>query len=255
MSEGFILSILSLFLLAISTSMMKWVSFRRSDLKVSYEFFYSPTLSVRTYRRASQATKDDIKTLMLRFILCWTLVWLIWPTWRSFISHHDLLCINYLAALPLVLAVYTFEATLKLAVLFGTRKSVPSLLNEPWKAKNLAEFWGHRWNTWVNDWMEQVFIKRRSAWANFAWAFVFSGIWHEYFLWAPTRILSDFSGKKDQAMPGLLLGYFLIQFIGTAIDRRMGRTNKFRRIWMWAVVIGPLPLFLNDSTLMILLLK
>jgi len=255
MLEGIILSSLSVVLLVISASIMKWISYRDTHTKVPHEFLFLPILSVRTWRRARPATNHDVWSVGSSFVLCWIFIFLLWPTWRYFIGIHDILLINYSAIIPLILAVYTFESTLRFASILGTGKRLPPLLSEPWKSKSLAEFWGHRWNTWVNDWMEEIFLKKRFRMTNAVWAFAFSGIWHEYFMWLPTYVLSDLQCKSDKGLPGLLLGYFLIQFIGTAIDRGISRANKFRRIWCWVVVIGPIPLFLNDSTLKIFLLK
>jgi hypothetical protein len=130
-------------------------------------------------------------------------------------------------------------------------REIPPHHVSPLLARNVAEFWGSRWNTWFSDWCRQVllrpFTRRYGAiWGIFA-VFLYSGVWHELVINVPALVFGGF-----HFLGGMLL-YFLLQPVGILIDRAVFRPDQrvLRRLWLFVVVALPSPLVLNEAMLRI----
>ncbi|MEX1099723.1 MAG: MBOAT family protein [Bacteriovoracaceae bacterium] len=122
----------------------------------------------------------------------------------------------------------------------------PDLHNHPYLSKNLSEFWGKRWNTWVRDWLAQT-SKRlaRSREQRTFLAFVFSGIFHEIIIAVPFYF---YTGENDF---GLMTSFFFLQYLGVALDKKLlsKKSPALRKPFMWAALLLPMPLFINPAVL------
>jgi hypothetical protein len=94
------------------------------------------------------------------------------------------------------------------------------LFNNPFCSLTPVEFWGRRWNTWINDLLHRyVFLPaggRRHPLRGLLAAFAVSGAWHE--------VLADVATLKFN---GAMLGYFLLQGGLVAIT---SRSQPYRRL-------------------------
>jgi alginate O-acetyltransferase complex protein AlgI len=122
------------------------------------------------------------------------------------------------------------------------------MMDAPWRATRLGEFWGRRWNSAFADWAKHcVFAhvqKRWGVWPATVAVFLVSGVVHEAVITWPAR--GAYGGPMT---------YFLVQTLGLAaqkatwVRRRLSNTGQ---AWLTrAVVILPLPLlfprlFLED---------
>lgn len=114
----------------------------------------------------------------------------------------------------------------------------------PIRATSLSEFWSHRWNTAFADAARILILRPAAPALGLRWAtllvYLLSGLAHEVVVSVPAR--GGWGG------PTL---YFLIQGLGTTLERRFGpRAGTFIRGdqgWLWTLfwVIAPLPLLLH----------
>ena len=105
--------------------------------------------------------------------------------------------------------------------------------HNPIAARTPAEFWGKRWNTWVNHMLYRyVFLhaggRDRPARAVFA-AFTVSGLLHELIVFAGTGAFSGWMG-----------GFFLVQSVlvlATSHPRMRGLAQRLPRL-SWALTLA-----------------
>ena len=121
---------------------------------------------------------------------------------------------------------------------------VRPIMDRPWAAANLSEFWGRRWNRAFRDAASRLLVRPlvRRRWpvaVVFGLVFLVSGLIHDLVMSAPA---GGWGG------PTL---YFLIQAAGTAIQRS-GPVRRLRldrgwpgRLLAATVILGPLPLLFH----------
>jgi len=152
----------------------------------------------------------------------------------------------YLAIVPFWLLLEAIGGFCRLLWLpFGLL--VPAINRRPWRAATLADFWGNRWNRLFGDWLRQtVFrpLRRRPQSAALA-TFLVSGLLHELLVSVPLAVV------YGEHTWGWLTGYFLLQYLAMAVDRRFRLPPCGRRLLLWAAVLLPSPLVLNPGTLRI----
>jgi hypothetical protein len=117
-------------------------------------------------------------------------------------------------------------------------------------AKDLSDFWGRRWNTWVRDFFFTSLFQpmRRHPVSALLAIFFFSGVLHEAIIDVPFWC---FSGRN---LLGYQVLYFMIQSLGMLVDHQLS-DRVARRLLLWLVVLGPVPLMLNEAALGILQLQ
>ncbi|MEZ5963429.1 MAG: MBOAT family protein [Planctomycetota bacterium] len=147
------------------------------------------------------------------------------------------------APLPRLASLVLVFAGSSLAVHFGLFTWATALLRRlgfaaerlfraPWRATNLAEFWGRRWNLGFAELTALVVhrpLRRRLGRGPATWAaFLFSGVLHELAITLPAR------GGYGQ--PTL---YFAVQ----ALAFRVEQDHALRgRVWTWTCLLLPVPL-------------
>lgn len=119
---------------------------------------------------------------------------------------------------------------------------VTRIMQDPWAARSLDEFWGRRWNLAFSDVARTAFFRpvtrRWGAETGLLAAFLVSGLAHEWVISLPAG-----------AGWGLPTGYFLIQGIGALWQRRIRWTGFSARLLTVAFVILPLPLLFHGPFL------
>ena len=119
---------------------------------------------------------------------------------------------------------------------------LPSMMDRPWLALSLQEFWSRRWNGMVKRLLHDLVFRpmRRAgfqpAGASFA-AFCASGYLHAY----PLIMTVGLTWHVAQ-----VFAFFVIEAILVSVERlllpRLQLTAMWRRVWVFLAVVLPLPL-------------
>lgn len=116
----------------------------------------------------------------------------------------------------------------------------------PFFCGSLSEFWGRSWNPSVSQWLREQFHLRSSRKVmGLGAAFVFSGLWHEFIFTIPHYLFFQVNTF------GAMMIFFSLQFVGVVFEKRFLQTTPLfvRRAFMYLVVIGPVPLFIDPYML------
>lgn len=244
-----VVDVLFVLLVANLGFVMKLIAMFRCDgCGSNWQFILSPAAAPTSLRRKNPA--DSPVKLLGRVFLC-AIVFVVWEAiCRTLIErlglHGPLL--GYLAVPSIYLLGEGLGPLVALVgKVFGRR--FPFVLNAPLRSRNLAEFWGRRWNVWFSDWFRFVVfdrLRRRSVFALLL-VFLISGVMHE---WVINFSLWLVTGRS---LFGTQMVYFLIQGFGLLLDRRIAWVSAgMRRAFAWLVIIGPVPLTFNEGMLRIL---
>lgn len=119
--------------------------------------------------------------------------------------------------------------------------NVKPIMNAPWKAATLTEFWGKRWNMAFRDAAHKlIFIPLIRKFGPFKAAgavFAFSGIVHEAVISVPAN--GGYGGPFI---------YFVLQFAAIVLQRKYQVLNN--RYFTWLILILPLPLLFHQAFFM-----
>ena len=128
-----------------------------------------------------------------------TLAW--WPDLAAWVANAGLIFLGHFGLLEL----------LSCAWRSGGVHARP-LMDHPWMASSLADFWGRRWNTAFRDLAYRLVLvpvtRRVSSAAGLVAVFVFSGLIHDFVI--------SVSARGGYGLPTL---YFVIQAAGTLLQR------------------------------------
>ncbi|MBY0515607.1 MAG: membrane bound O-acyl transferase family-domain-containing protein [Bacteriovoracaceae bacterium] len=195
----------------------------------------TPQLSARTTSLVERITRQFF--FFLLSILSW------------WVLRFSSLSLAHYLALPLIwFSTEWLSATL---LLLTPARGIPFIHNAPWKSVGLRDFWGHRWNVWVSKWL--VVVTRKffplTATAQLWGGFFISGLFHELMFAYPYELAT---GKYSY---GLMMSYFLLQALGLSLERAYLRksTALTLRLWGWAWIIIPIPLFTHGALLTLFL--
>ena len=113
---------------------------------------------------------------------------------------------------------------------------VQPIMNAPWKARTLGEFWGPRWNRafsdWARVWIFRPFVRKLGVVGGTLAGFSSSGIAHEFVISLPAK--GGF---------GLPTVYFLLQGAGVLLQRR--HPISANPVTTIVCVLLPAPLLFN----------
>lgn len=122
---------------------------------------------------------------------------------------------------------------------------VTPLMNAPWRAASLANFWGDRWNRAFSliarIALFRPLVRRLGVTFGTFAGFLFSGIAHELVISLPSR--------AGWGWPTI---YFLVQGVGVIAERLLfkGSPRPFaHRVFTWAVILLPAPLLFHPPFL------
>jgi hypothetical protein len=209
----------------------------------------APALSITTWRRRQALERSDLRLLLLRaswILPAVTAAYVVLPALLSR-PRFSWPVRAYLAVVPFWLLTDAIGlATQLTCAMMGTH--IPALHRSPWRSDSLAHFWGRRWNRVCSDWFRETCLARLGHNPIVALAVIFSisGLAHEALVNVPLLIVYGTN------LLGSMLLYFLLQAAGIVIERRwLRRLRQTRRLFLWMVVLGPIPLVLNEGTLRI----
>lgn len=125
------------------------------------------------------------------------------------------------------------------------RRRIFPIHYRPLASPSLSEFWGRRWNLWVQDWIRDMGRPFRGHKTKIFASFLVSGLFHEAMVNFPHWVL------ERESYFGTMLGYFGIQGIGLYLDKKLFRHGPpmLRRLFGWLVVALPAPLFISVPAL------
>lgn len=213
-------------------------------------FWVAPSLCLPEWQGRRTISPGQGKQLAVRCCCLFGAVWGGYAVVMPSVAGLHWWLQGYAAIVPFWLLLESAQTVLQLAWL-PTGRLVPPFFVNPYRSGSLAEFWGRRWNRLFGCWLHQVCFKpfaRRPVIAA-AIAFTVSGFIHELVVTLPALLVDDETGKS---VAGLLLVYFLIQYIGLILGRRWLRGRPLAlRLQFLIIVLGPAPLVLNPATLSI----
>ena len=198
--------------------------------------------------RSQPAT--SIQPVVLRILMLSVLLlssyWVYWRLVHGFQLRGMLL--SYLAV-PCLFLMGEFLVAVETLLFLPGGLLLPALHRRPWVARSVADFWGNRWNLWFSDWFRYcVFsrLRRRPLFALFK-VFAISGLMHE---WVTNFTLYHVTGR---ALFGSMMIYFLLQAVGILAERRFLKGHpRLMTVFVWLIVLVPVPLVLNEGLLRVL---
>lgn len=197
--------------------------------------FGNPYVSVRSLRIVSPR---PLTSPWLSFLLHFTLMLIIIVSVKEFLSP-----ISYIDRILLGGSVFFFTETIgSLGQALFAGKNIYPIHHHPLSSPSLSEFWGRRWNLWVQDWIADMGRPfRRKHKQKIIVSFLVSGLFHEAMVNLPHWLLSG------ESYFGTMLAYFFIQGTGLYLDKKFIRHTHpvIRRTFCWLVVILPSPLFIH----------
>lgn len=212
---------------------------RRPPLR---EFLFGwPYLSTRSVR--IKAPPHSTSPWM-SFFLYFSLMAMIFTVVKFFLSP-----IGYVDRIILGVGIYFFTEALGAfgqAVFLWKDEEIFAIHHHPLSSPSLSEFWGRRWNLWVQDWIGDMGKPfRRSHKKKLLASFFFSGLFHEAMVNLPHWLISG------ESYFGTMLAYFIIQGTGLYFDKKFlrGANPVIRRIYCWLIVVLPAPLFIHVPVL------
>ncbi|WPU66026.1 MBOAT family protein [Peredibacter starrii] len=186
---------------------------------------------------------------MPKFVLFFSLTAL-----SVYLAKHFLGDLNYWKILLVSPAIYfSTEAMGALGQLLFPFKNSWPIHADPLKSRDLGNFWGRRWNLWIQDWLRDITgaFKSNSRSQTILLGFLFSGLFHELMCNLPYWLI------YRKSYFGTMMAYFLIQGLALWIDKKYIKVSSpfLRRIYCWCAVVIPSPLFINVPLLTFLGLK
>lgn len=203
--------------------------------------FGVPYLSTRSLRIRTPVAATNP---WMNFLLYVVLMGIIFTVVRYFLSP-----VSYVDRIFLGFGIFFFTEALGAlgqGLFSRVNKHFFPIHHDPLASPSLSEFWGRRWNLWVQDWITDMGRPfHRSHKKKIVVSFLVSGIFHEAMVNLPHWL---FTGES---FFGTMLLYFLIQGAGLYIDKKFLRDSPrvIRRMFCWLVVVIPSPLFINVPVL------
>jgi len=245
-NPGWQMTVLFLLALALLGYVMKVVALLlpakcETDRRAISWVLVSPD-SVLRAQRATGVRPVVFRILMLSgsTLVCY---WIYWRLVLGFQIHGILL--SYLATPFLLLVAESLVAMVNLFLLPGGYL-LPELHCRPWAARSIADFWGNRWNLWFRDWFRYaVFsrLRRRPVFALFL-VFAVSGLMHEWVINVPLYYLTG------RMLFGSMMIYFLLQAVGILVEHCCLKSRpRLMAVFVWLVVLVPVPLVINEGLL------
>lgn len=206
------------------------------------DLFLHPYLSLRTLRHKELSPPaSSLKRLCIfgALLISWI-----------YLSYSYLLPLNYWKTLLIAPAVYLLTETMGASgevFYLWSRSGKFQIHHFPILASSLSHFWGRRWNRWVQDWLKDLnsHFGHSSPLQRIIMTFLISGLFHEIMINLPYWFIF----KKSYF--GTMMAYFLIQAVGIWLDKSyLKRHHSYlRRLFLWIMVVGPSPLFINKPLL------
>lgn len=214
--------------------MASWLFNRERNFSFK-DFVFSPYFSVRSlnYRQCRDHSLY-IRFLTFSFLTVTFVV----------LAHEFLNPLSFFEILIFSPAIYFFTEMLGAfgQIIFYKKKTFP-IHRKPLTALSLSHFWGRDWNIWIQDWLRDITQTKGSGKHHRRIVLVFfvSGTFHELMCNLPYWLM------YRESYFGTMIAYFIIQGVALWIDKKFisHMPPIYRRIYLWAAVVLPSPLFIN----------
>ena len=217
-----------------------WVGFKFMNFRLEGGFRMVNPLYFAWVGTEAKAFRDDCKAVAIRTQLGSSLLFVALGLGILFgavpRSEHPI-TVGWLGIFAMLSLFHFGIFALLTGILDCLGVAVEPIMNAPWKARSLIEFWGPRWNRAYSDWA-RVWIFRPlvrkfgTSWGTLA-GFFASGIAHELVISLPAR--GGF---------GLPTVYFVLQAAGVLAQRRV---SSFRgRVCTLVIVLIPIPILFHS---------
>lgn len=203
--------------------------------------------SAVSFGRITEASASAASRALLRCaggVLGFAAVWL---ACRGVVNAASFsrLALGWFAA-PLVWLMGEVASALHQLLWLPSGRLMPAAHGNIFAARSLADFWGRRWNVWMSDWFREIIflpLRARPLRAMFL-VFLVSGIIHE------AVVNLGFWLITGRSLFGSMMAYFVLQAAGLWVERMwLVGFPRVTRLFAWAVVLGPAPLFVNEGIL------
>src|SRR5262249_47315168 len=146
------MTVLQLLALALMGFAMKFVAWLLpATIPTERPFVFWLLLSPASNRRLRPI--KSVPVVLLRFVrLCAALVLAYWIYWNLLrVAHVRGMVLSY-CAVPILWLMTETVVALMTVLWLPSGRLLPAIHNRPWRARSIADFWGHRWNSWFSDW-------------------------------------------------------------------------------------------------------
>ena len=222
---------------------INWSLYPKREMKDFFKFlFLSPLLSYRIHHQQSKSR------ISFGLVVTKLLISLSFSIFILGIGKYVFYPLNYFEIILLSPIIYFLTESLGsfAQLLFLPFTKVIQIHQNPLGSQSLADFWGRRWNRWVQDWLRDLSRPfKKSLLKKLVMTFCISGLFHEAMMSFPAYYY------LHQFFFGQLTLYFGIQGIGLWVEKKwVSRSSKvFQLIYTWVVILAPSPLFVNQSLL------
>lgn len=224
---------------------MSWKICNRDNRpKLLVFLFTTPLLSARAYVK-TKFRKDSLHFLIFKLFLS-----IFFLACVIFITKNFLQPLNYFKIVLISPMIYLFTEVLGglgQLLFYPSSKGIAPIHKNPLVSKTLGEFWGKRWNFWVRDWLIDISQPHRKILLRkLGITFLVSGMFHELLVNLPHYLY------YQESFFGNMTLYFIIQALGLWMEKRwlMNTPSFLGRLYLWALVILPAPIFINRPLLL-----
>jgi hypothetical protein len=240
------MTVFYLLALAMVGFVMKLVaSFVPVTIQMEQPHLFWLLLSPASHRRLKPIVTVG-KVLLRAALLFGALVlsyWIFWWLVRAALIRG--IALSYCAA-PVFLLMSETLVAFAIVLWLPSGRLLPPIHNRPWMARSVADFWSNRWNLWVSDWFRYAIFRPLRSRPVFALilAFAISGLLHEWVINVPLYFVTG------HALFGTMMIYFLLQAVGILVERYFLKGQpRLMVIFVWLVVVVPVPLVINEGLL------
>jgi hypothetical protein len=217
---------------------INWSLSQKADRPRIFSFlFLTPLLSTRGINKTFKH-KQPVTFLVLKLFLSSSFLFSILFLAKFFIPTR-----TYLGILFICPTIYFATELLGALgqILSNNSRPIKAIHNNPLKSKSLGDFWGLRWNVWVQDWLRDIsFSQRKHLPKKLALTFLVSGFFHELMVNLPYYLYFNKSYFGNMTL------YFVIQGIGLWVEKKWlhNFSDIIKRSYTWFIIILPTPLFI-----------
>lgn len=238
-----ILFILNFIICIIVMKLLSWNFNKRHRSTSFFSFvFATPYLSVRSEKRLVGPGPFPLFIKFFIFLIASLIMVLFAREFLQPLTYWKVILVS-----PLIyFMTEALGAFAQLLFIWNGKNTFP-LHDAPLTSLHLSQFWGSRWNLWVQDWFKDITesLSKQKRIIKILTIFLASGFFHEVMVNLPYWLMT---GKSYF---GTMMAYFLIQALGIYVDKKIlcHFPPLLRRIIMWPIVILPSPLFIGPPLL------
>lgn len=202
----------------------------------------TPLLSTRAFNKTVKH-KHSLIILLLKLFLALTFLGSI-----LIIAKFVVPMKSYLGILFISPSIYFVTESMGALgqILMNSFRPIMAIHKNPLSSKSLGDFWGLRWNIWVQDWLRDISTSQKKHLSKkLILTFFVSGLFHELMVNLPFYLYFNRNYFGNMTL------YFAIQGIGLWVEKKwlFNFPDLIKRSYTWIVIILPTPLFIAQPLL------